>query len=771
MAARRRRAERRSVKRAELRAAGVTKARDLAFPLSERSLVWDAEGAAERWRAYTKSTEAPGPNYWSGFFWRDAENPGAFDAFKLQFVDVVDEKPVAVWRAVTAAAGVLMGAHGGVDIPEADREAVKAKVDAYYAAAKAEFTDEKIVAPWRPGFEKASVERIAFLLSYAEEGNSRKSMEREALWMEALEKPTVAVWQTTANTSGTTAVTYNVTLLPEHQPGEQLPKTNRSPKAPEVDPNRVDNGEVHWEANLAPEGSLTDDGRMFAPGSITWRELPLSLMVMTETGEGHDGAWLGGRIDRIWRDGSQIRGEGVFTDTEEGRKAAKLVADGALTGVSVDIAVKEFEVSSSKELFNEEGELLWPPPEGQEAEEPNLLDILFGQEDQDTVFVVTAGVIGAATVCPFPAFADANISLSASGLLWTVRNQGGFTLVRTPAGRETASEDGDTALTAAAAGLAPVVPPVEWFENPELEELTPLQITGEGHVYGHAAAWDTCHIGFADVCTTAPHSTTGYELFHLGAVRTDTEVDVPVGKITLGTGHAPKHLNYQAAAAHYDDTGTVVADVTCGEDVFGIWVSGALRPDVSAERVRELRAAVLSGDWRSFDGNLELVALLAVNVPGFPIPRRKALVAAGDEGAEVLSLTAAGINAEVLLDELSTADLARFKRLAERAGGDDLRGKLARLLAAMGDCANCGHSASAHGMEKSAAGDSACTMPGCDCGSYEAPGKMGADPTQEKPAGKPKADKSKKKKPPMEHQPGYQAELARLAAQAKGEAH
>jgi hypothetical protein len=52
-----------------------------------------------------------------------------------------------------------------------------------------------------------------------------------------------------------------------------------------------------------------------------------------------------------------------------------------------------------------------------------------------------------------------------------------------------------------------------------------------------------------------------------------------------------------------------------------------------------LRAASLSGDWRRINGNLELVAALAVNVPGFPIPRTQAAMAAAGQ----LALVASGV--------------------------------------------------------------------------------------------------------------------------------
>lgn len=172
---------------------------------------------------------------------------------------------------------------------------------------------------------------------------------------------------------------------------------------------------------------------------------------------------------------------------------------------------------------------------------------------------------------------------------------------------------------------APVYPRA-WFEDPALEGPTPLTITEDGRVYGHVATWDVCHIGLGlsvgdgDKCVTAPHSETNYALFHTGTVVTD-DGTVPVGSITMGIGHAGMSLKAQAAASHYDVTDAQVALVAAGEDEHGIWFSGALLPDVTEDQIVRLRAASLSGDWRQHAGALEMVAALAVNVPGFPIPR------------------------------------------------------------------------------------------------------------------------------------------------------
>ena len=89
-----------------------------------------------------------------------------------------------------------------------------------------------------------------------------------------------------------------------------------------------------WRAVLCVEGEPTEDGRLLAPGSTTWRDLPLTLLCQTETAPGHDGAEVCGRIDRIWREGMNIMGEGVFDAGEFGFEAARLVSEQTLRGIS-----------------------------------------------------------------------------------------------------------------------------------------------------------------------------------------------------------------------------------------------------------------------------------------------------------------------------------------------------------------------------------------------------------------------------------------------------
>lgn len=196
-------------------------------------------------------------------------------------------------------------------------------------------------------------------------------------------------------------------------------------------------------------------------------------------------------------------------------------------------------------------------------------------------------------------------------------------------------DDQPAALTASA---IPVKPPQTWFDDPGLTGPTAMTVTPEGRVYGHAAAWGVRHIGLPG-CRTAPRSKSGYAYYRTGQVETAEGAMVATGRVSMGGGHADINGDLTAAVEHYDDVTAAVADVAVGEDSHGIWFAGALRPDATAEQIRTLRASSVSGDWRSVDGRgLEMCGLLAVNVPGFSVPR--ANLAAS--GAEVTSLVAAG---------------------------------------------------------------------------------------------------------------------------------
>jgi len=371
---------------------------------------------------------------------------------------------------------------------------------------------------------------------------------------------------------------------------------------------------IPFNAVLCVEGEETEDMRLLERGSLSWRDLPLTLMGMVKNPEfgGHGLAEVSGRIDTVGRSGDKIASTGELT-TEFGIDTlAPMIEDKTVRGVSVDLAVLDYEYRNA-----DTGEVV------------TIDEILFGgDEDLRVLFVVTEGVILGATVCPMQAVENANIEVVTAAA-------GGPYLrmtIWTPFQRE------EPSLTAAAATWTK--PSTSAFATSEFPGPTPLTVTEDGRVFGHIATWDTCHVGIPGVCTTAPRSASGYAYFHTGEIETEEGDFLSVGKVVYGTKHASIEASRQGAARHYDDSGKVGAIVRAYDGDFGIWVSGIVRPGASEQDIAELRLNPPSGDWRRVNGSLELIAALSVPVPGFPTPRAEAGIRASADVIEVTSLIA-----------------------------------------------------------------------------------------------------------------------------------
>lgn len=487
--------------------------------------------------------------------------------------------------------------------------------------------------------------------------------------------------------------------------------------------------QVPWHGVLAPEGVPSGDGRQFAAGALTHRHLPIPLKWMPSDKERHDDSVIVGRIDRIFRNkAGMVCGEGVFDTSENAYEAIRQIAHSMLRGVSVDVDA----VYGAKELASEEGrdpitEFAesriasstlcaipafaeayvalgpWEEPEVEEDVEEDDTAELSGDAGTFEVTVprktkdgpgwitepkatkrITSYWVDGVGAAKIGWGAPGDFARCESQLRKYVTNPKWlaglcanlhYRALRTWPGQQhagiTASIGAPTLPglhLVASAGPESAVS-ADYFRNPALDGPTALQVTDDGRVFGHLAAWGTCHIGVKGVCTTPPVSATNYAYFNTGEIRTDAG-PVSVGQITIDGSHAGLELGLRAAAAHYDNTGTAIADVTAGEDEHGIWVSGKLRSTVTAEQLHALRAAALSGDWRRIQGNLEMVAALAVNVPGFPIPRAGLALAAS--GQEQQSLVAAGIVSHVVVDAITD----------EVATDPNLDSKLARVNSA-----------------------------------------------------------------------------------------
>ena len=432
-----------------------------------------------------------------------------------------------------------------------------------------------------------------------------------------------------------------------------------------------------WGGIIAREGEQTGDGRLIEDGALRWDDLPIPLRVAFKDVGGHDGAEVCGRIETVERlDGGGIYATGVFDlSSAVGLEACRQVTEQMSNGISIDTDDVAFRIMAKEDVEDsDDGD---PAP----TDEEGRIKVA-AMSSSDELTVIESARLRAATLVAVPAFATARIYAAGRAPSTSEPSERDENVDSDAKPSSSADADRLSSRDALTAAAIPTAPPEAWFKDPALTSPTALVIEDDGRVYGHIAAWGTCHIGQIGKCVEPPTSPSNYAYFRTGALRTAEGTSVAVGHLTMDTGHAGPHDSAHQAAAHYDNTGLVFADVAAGEDAYGIWVAGSLRAGITPDQVRVARSAPISGDWRTIRGSLELVGALAVNVPGFPVPRPRGLLASG----EVRSLLASGVvahddsaarashpsNSPIGAGGLSLGDISYLKRLAETARREDL---------------------------------------------------------------------------------------------------
>jgi hypothetical protein len=485
--------------------------------------------------------------------------------------------------------------------------------------------------------------------------------------------------------------------------------------------------QLHWPC-LVLEGMRTGDGRFIPYGSLGARGLPLPVAGQVSNDEGHKGAEVFGKITKLERhEGPTVVSKETGEPFPEGTavweawgvgdpdsRPGKLAAKGYLIGNSADIAdaTVEDELADGKpqrSLVGGKigGTTLVPIPafadgfvevngtrlDAQPAVEPTvasawtLLDN-FDVDGYEPLAAPTAekrqraeesGKAMPGGRYPIENATDLDKAIAAVG-----RGKGDHDAIRRhiiAAARRLGlssripdnwAADGSLKKPVQASG-SPDVPPLEWFTDPQLAELTPLSRDGR-HVWGHIADWHRPHTSFQGRQVFAPRSRSDYRWFNTGALTaadTDgTPRTVAVGRLTINGGHADTSLTHREAVRLYDDAATAWAYVAAGEDAYGIWVNGVTAEDVEDAVVRKALAHPPSGDWRPIDGSLELVAAHCVNSPGIPVPRAR--VASG----EIVALVAAGAvapaadNPDVLAERLVELTAGRVEDLLRKYFGE-----------------------------------------------------------------------------------------------------
>jgi hypothetical protein len=398
---------------------------------------------------------------------------------------------------------------------------------------------------------------------------------------------------------------------------------------------------------LAPIGLSTGDGRRFAEGGISLADVPFPFEWARSREGGHDGAVSVGAVQEatVLTVKEAVAGEWISADAAKDLDP-KMTAVWA-KGQMYDDADRETmprlaeDVAEAMHLMT--GGTLGPSvdldsfegvPVMEGTDEPVTWEVIEAYyeehgEEPRLELLITEGRVRAATLVSIPAFAETSRPLD---------------LIET-------DDDTESALALVASVATETRPLVSAFTLPELDGPTPITWDWEnGRVFGHIATWQTCHVGYSDVCVTAPKDESGnYAAFNRFPVETEDGGTVWAGRITVGGRHAGLSLDAPRAMAAYDSK-TVAAHVRAYTDAHGIVVAGPIELAADSPHRAALDRRKVSGDWRETPDGLSLVEVLALSPgprahaePGFPIPgtfshngRQTALTAALGPDPEVV---------------------------------------------------------------------------------------------------------------------------------------
>nr|AMP54407.1 phage Mu protein F like protein [uncultured bacterium]AMP54456.1 phage Mu protein F like protein [uncultured bacterium] len=419
-----------------------------------------------------------------------------------------------------------------------------------------------------------------------------------------------------------------------------------------------------WEGVLAVEDTPTGDGREFSLGSLTWPDLEettVSLGWMYRRDHGGvpgDNVVTIGRVTHIWREDNVIYGRGyISSKIPEGVDALARMGTvydpGFLSGVSIDNDAPDDPFGSTTEyVFPASCEI---DAAGEECYTPEKV-------------VYHSHRIRAVTLVDIPAFVQSKIYLTPTiDTVTASANESPIDLGIHP----------------------PLMPPIEWFDAPERPpEIGGIEITEEGRIFGYLAPRNVAHRGISDRKQTVPMGDVDYSRY-MSRPRfvingSGEKTTIATGSATMDCGHAPLNNDSEAARDHYENTCSIVASIRIGEDRRGVWVAGALMPDVTNAQILRIMASQFSGDWRPHkekQGMRDFAGALLVPVPGFPVAHEEqygsVTVASGvlESASAPITVTASGakntptINSE-LVNDVRPAYKIAAKQLSASIGRD-----------------------------------------------------------------------------------------------------
>jgi len=104
------------------------------LPIADEKLKWDSAAAKKRVKdwASDKDGNVDFKKYSKAFLYVVKGAEDNLTGYKLPFADIVNGSLKAIWRGVSAAMAALLGARGGVNIPDADKKKIYNNLAKYY---------------------------------------------------------------------------------------------------------------------------------------------------------------------------------------------------------------------------------------------------------------------------------------------------------------------------------------------------------------------------------------------------------------------------------------------------------------------------------------------------------------------------------------------------------------------------------------------------------------------------------------------------------------
>lgn len=389
-----------------------------------------------------------------------------------------------------------------------------------------------------------------------------------------------------------------------------------------------------WEGVLAIEGVPTGDGRMIDKDAIWWETGPWPLHYDLD-GNSHFTGTVIGAVTEVWRSGNQILGRGTLdTDSAvpEVAQLATRVAElsenpaGSLAGLSVMFDSESVEVRIPADAFKQYIEP-WDELAYQQEQAARKATADAGKDVtiaswaySDELWVFTTGRLREVSVAPVQAIVGSELHMTKAAVAAATWAPGAGIVTRSL--DPVAAAARDAAFSDPKFGADSDKDPRLVFQRrrraDEIEGYgAPFTVEEDGRVWGHFALHGRCHSAYQS-CLVPPDSGGDFSEFLTG----EAQRGVRTGPIILGTTHS---VNSDGTVKDYDhlaNTGEAVADVTVGRDQHGFWVSGRVRPGITAAQLASLKGSALSGEWLPYGSQLKLRGILAVNSPGYLIERR-----------------------------------------------------------------------------------------------------------------------------------------------------